>query len=135
VTQQSRAKAAAIEATEAGEKVALHRSRLEAAFVAVGLGCCVAHWRRSQRQPPPDSAAAAGSNDAHARAPAAAKNDTPARVFANESSGFVGLFARMVWPIAAFAMYYIAMYTLRSASASASSYGRSAVLQYELNGR
>jgi hypothetical protein len=77
-----------------------------------------------------DSAAAAGPNDAHARAAAAAaaKNDTPARVFANESSGFVGLFARMVWPIAAFAVYYIAMYSLRSASATATYFGEYAVL-------
>jgi len=129
VTQQSRAKAAAIEATEASDKVALRRSRLEAAFVAMGLGCCVARWRRLQRQPPADSAAAAGPNDVHARAAsAAAKDDMPARVFANESSGFVGLFARMVWPIAVFAVYYIAMYSLRSASATATYFGEYAVL-------
>jgi hypothetical protein len=52
----------------------------------------------------------------------------PARAFANESSAFVGLFVRMVLPIAAYAVYYIAMYEVRTAAATAAYYGESAVL-------
>jgi hypothetical protein len=42
VAQQSRAKTAAVEASEGGDKAAPRRSRWEAALVAAGLGCCVA---------------------------------------------------------------------------------------------